>query len=213
MRWLPLIALLVAGQVQAKSLPPQDECNASREFAPTWTRFQAAVKARNTRELLLLIAADVKTDFGGEAGKPTFVKFWELNGPKPSPLWKNFDAMIALGCAFDTDSATIPFLAARTPSEADAYASNVAIGTNINLRSAPNLTANTITRLNWDIVTEIDPPAKLSAKTGNEWAHVRTSNALTGFVARRYLRSPIDYRAIFQKHGRQWEMTMLVDGD
>jgi hypothetical protein len=34
-----------------------------------------------------------------------------------------------------------------------------------------------------------------------------------GFVALQYIRSPVDYRAYFQKSGGRWRMTLFIAGD
>jgi hypothetical protein len=34
-----------------------------------------------------------------------------------------------------------------------------------------------------------------------------------GFVKAEFVRSPIDYRAIFEKKGRNWKLTAFVAGD
>jgi hypothetical protein len=45
------------------------------------------------------------------------------------------------------------------------------------------------------------------------WRAVRLPDGRAGFVDRRYLRSPIDYRAIFARIDGRWQMTLFLAGD
>ena len=45
------------------------------------------------------------------------------------------------------------------------------------------------------------------------WRAVRLPDGRAGFVDRRYLRSPIDYRAAFARIDGRWQMTLFLAGD
>ena len=45
------------------------------------------------------------------------------------------------------------------------------------------------------------------------WLKVETLGGKKGFVNAKFVRSPIDYRAIFEKKSRSWKMTAFVSGD
>jgi hypothetical protein len=42
---------------------------------------------------------------------------------------------------------------------------------------------------------------------------VRLGDGRTGFVAAGYVRSPVDYRAIFRRRGGQWQLLTFIAGD
>lgn len=46
-----------------------------------------------------------------------------------------------------------------------------------------------------------------------DWQKIQTHDQKTGYVATQYLRSPIDYRAGFDKGPDGWKMTFFVAGD
>jgi SH3-like domain-containing protein len=45
------------------------------------------------------------------------------------------------------------------------------------------------------------------------WLQVALADGQRGFVADRYLRSPIDYRVAFEKQDGNWRMTFFLAGD
>ncbi len=45
------------------------------------------------------------------------------------------------------------------------------------------------------------------------WLKVEILGGKKGFVNAKYVRSPIDYRAIFDKNNGKWKMTAFVAGD
>ena len=47
----------------------------------------------------------------------------------------------------------------------------------------------------------------------DEWVGVRLPGGAEGYVGRRYVRSSLDYRAMFAKSDGQWRMKFLVAGD
>jgi hypothetical protein len=52
-----------------------------------------------------------------------------------------------------------------------------------------------------------------SAPTPEEWQRVRTAGGRTGYVSARYLRSPIDHRALFEFRAGRWWLVAYVAGD
>ena len=48
--------------------------------------------------------------------------------------------------------------------------------------------------------------------TDDAWRAVKLESKV-GFIASRFVRSPIDYRAIFSEQGGAWRMVTFVAGD
>ena len=63
--------------------------------------------------------------------------------------------------------------------------------------------------LQWDILKRGDENPKAPAG----WISVQTLKGRSGWVQAAAIRSPIDYRAIFEKRGGKWQMTAFVSGD
>ena len=45
------------------------------------------------------------------------------------------------------------------------------------------------------------------------WYKIETLGGKKGFVSAEFVRSPIDYRACFEKKNGKWKMTAFVAGD
>ena len=76
-----------------------------------------------------------------------------------------------------------------------------------------------IDRLSYNIV-KIDEPSAIKRKTGTgesdweyEWHKVVTLGGKKGWVKAEFVRSPIDYRAGFEKKRGVWTMVFFLAGD
>lgn len=77
---------------------------------------------------------------------------------------------------------------------------------NVPLYDAPSLEASVLKRLSFEILVLQD--------SEQEWQAVKTSEGLAGFIQKRFLRSPIDYRACFNPDdGGAYKMTLFIAGD
>jgi hypothetical protein len=83
-----------------------------------------------------------------------------------------------------------------------------AVGSGIRIRSAPNATAPVVGALDFAIV-ELAEPAAADSK----WVRIKMPPDRTGFVDRRLLRSPIDYRINFAKLEGRWQVMYFLAGD
>ncbi len=75
------------------------------------------------------------------------------------------------------------------------------------MRGRPFLGAPIIAALSYDVV----PMA--NERGSNGWEAIRLPDGRTGYIATRYVRRPIDYRAIFIKRSGRWLLKALVAGD
>ncbi len=88
-------------------------------------------------------------------------------------------------------------------------------GNNVNLRAKPDLSGEVVSQLSYNVV-KVDYENSIG-KNGEEqtysWLKVETLGGKKGFVSAEFVRSPIDYRAIFTKEKGKWKMTAFVAGD
>ena len=70
-------------------------------------------------------------------------------------------------------------------------------------------------RLSYNVVkVEDDPVGEVGEERKKpEWRKVRTLGGLSGFVKTEFVRSPIDYRAGFEKKRGVWKMVAFIAGD
>jgi hypothetical protein len=77
----------------------------------------------------------------------------------------------------------------------------------VRLRSAAALDAPIIGVVSHSIVRMIEPAQ------GKLWARVQLGDGRTGYMWHAYVRSPVDYRALFNLVDGRWKMTAFVAGD
>lgn len=209
--WITVFALTLIGSSFARSaeqLPPVDEARLQPDFFTFRARLLAALARRDAPALLAIVDRDIKNSFGGNDGIAEFEKAWELDQPD-SRLWETLTTVLALGGTFNADGwFTAPYVFSTWPDNVDGFEHVAILGNGVRVRAEPNLTSDTIDSLSFAIV-----PLGGSIGITEEWIAVRLPNGREGYVARPFVRSSLDYRAIFAKTSGQWRMKILIAGD
>lgn len=221
MRPLVLLLLVAAAPAFAQlgSVVPVDEAAQDPSFITFRAQLLEAVQARDTAFVLAHLAPNATLSFGGDSGAEGFRRLW-LRGDRPAgqSLWAVLTRTVALGSTYDPDPdyttaeavATVPYVfdAPDWPVEADAFEYAAVVGEKVRVRSAPSLEAETIASLTYTAVR-----APWSTDVPEGWRKVGLEDGRTGYVAARFLRSPIDHRIRFEKRGGRWTIAAFVAGD
>lgn len=202
-----------AARAQVAELRPVDEAAREAGFFTFRAHLQAAVARHDTAAVLAVVDPGVRNTFGDDEGIRSFRELWRPGDPG-SALWQELGLVLALGGSFDGDSTFVaPYVFSRWPGHLDAFSHVAIIGNGVLVRAAPDPAAAPIGRLGFAIVPRADPPAALTADAARQWTPVRLRDGRVGYVAARYARSPVDYRAIFRRGDRGWRLVTLVAGD
>jgi hypothetical protein len=183
----------------AVQLAPRDDAPLRPDFLRFRADLQRTVAARNTDALLNIVHPNIRVAFDG-AGGPEAFREYHVNNPEED-FWREFGQILALGGRFRTPAAfDAPYVFSDWPEEFDAFECLAVIGTSVRLRARPGLNGRVLGALSFGIVQLLpDQPSD------PEWRHVRSADGRTGYMASRYLRSPIDHRALFEFiEGRWW---------
>ena len=106
-----------------------------------------------------------------------------------------------------------PYTYSNFPDQFDAFEYGAIIGDGVNVRRGPGTGHPIIKTLSFDIIRVNDwTPTKTRGDKGG-WISVALIDGQKGYVASEYIRSPVDYRAIFNKENGRWIMTAFVAGD
>ncbi|MGD9715048.1 MAG: SH3 domain-containing protein [Thermomicrobiales bacterium] len=156
-----------------------------------------------------MLHPNVKVSFGGESGPEDFEAHWKLDDSS-SEFWDAMAELLALGGSVTPKCMgfVAPYVFSEWPEEYDAFEHGVIVGSQVRLRSAPSLDGLIIGALSFDIVQWVPDDKEVPG-----WVGVETLDGKRGYVADRYVRSPITYRAIFTKTEGRWYLTALVAGD
>lgn len=210
-----LLGILANVSAQERFVRPVDEGEKDKSFNTFRAKLIEAVKKHDKKYLLGVLDPNIKVSFGGDGGIADFKKFWKIDSPK-SKLWDELlTALSNGGVFFDKNTFTAPYSFEAFPDDLDAFEHQVIFGNNVNLRAKPDVSAEVITQLSYNVV-KVD--FKNSVGKNNEeqsyaWLKVETLGGKKGFVSAEFVRSPIAYRAIFTKEKGKWKMTAFVAGD
>ena len=200
---------------------PVDEGVKDASFNAFREEFIAAVKRRDVKFLLDVFDRDVKASFGGDSGIANFKEFWKLDQPNSSELWNELLEVLTNGGAFVKDGENknkqfcAPYIFTAFPADLDAFEYQMIFGNNVNLRVRPDLKAESIAKLSYNVVrVDYDDSVRNPKKDGDyTWLKIETLGGKKGFVSADYVRSPINYRGCFEKRNGKWKMTLFLAGD
>jgi hypothetical protein len=212
---LGAIALVLAGAfwpttaLAQTTFLPVDEAVRQPDFFSFRSRLLVAIARRDTVALYAAIDPRIKTGFGGDDGIAAFKRQWRP-GERASRIWPELAAILSLGGQFrGVDQFVAPYVYSAWPEKLDAFTHVAVISSRVNVRSAPRASAPLMGMLTFSIVA-LDPKTDTP---GGPWRAVRMPNGRTGYVSAEFVRSPVGYRAFFQRSGRGWRMALLVSGD
>lgn len=200
---------------QERYVLPVDEGKKVASFATFRQKLIEAVKIHDEKFILSILDRNIANSFGGGGGIEEFKETWKINNPK-SEFWNEMQAVVSNGGVFSNKyTFAAPYSFEKFPQDLDAFEHQVIFGSNINLRSKPESSSKLIAQLSYNVV-KVDYEKSVKDKTDEEkylWLRVETLGGKKGFVSAKYVRSPIDYRAIFERKNGRWKMTAFIAGD
>ncbi len=199
-------------------LPPVDESPQDPSFALFRENLLAAIQRKDLPFIKNILDAEIQFSFGGgyEGLSPRsgFLKFFELDqNPEKSPFWQEFQTALTLGCTQEPPSGfDCPYVFSRWPDRFDPFDYKVVIQKDAPLRKKPDPQSKVLRKTDYEILYT---PLKggESDETETEWAVIHLSRKKRGYILKRQLRSPIDYRALFEKKAGRWQLTAFIAGD
>jgi hypothetical protein len=209
----PVLCLIFAAAslVSAQKLPPVDEAAADPSFLEFKNRLLAALQRKDVTTLVSVLDPEVRvggsspTGGSAEAGVEAFRRKWQLDKPAQSRIWDELGTALRLGVTRDEVEFIAPYVFTRFPHTLDAYTHAAVVSPNAELRKAPALAAPKLGLLQHDVVQTLGPPK-------NGWVEVRTEDRRSGWLQERDIRSPLDYRAFFERKQGRWKLTAFVNG-
>ena len=208
-----LVALLVGVTLAQPGSPrrllPVDEAASRPDFFTFRAQLLTAIARHDAGSLMAVVHPDIKCDFGGGEGKAYFEEHWKPS-TSDSRIWVELAAVLALGGTFSADGTFVaPYVFSRWPQSVDAFEHVAVVGEGVRIRTAPRTDAEPARVSNFEILALARP----SAPIPEEWTAVTLPAARTGYVAARFVRSPIGYRASFSKLNGRWQMLLFIAGD
>jgi hypothetical protein len=195
---------------------PVDEAKKDASFFSFREKLIQAVKNKDRKFLLSILDRDVKGSFGGDSGIEDFKSLWKIDSPQ-TQLWKELLAVLTNGGKFEKPGREFcgPYSFTHFPEDLDAFEYQMIFGNNVNLRAQPDQAAKVLGQLSYNVV-KVDYQNSVQDKNNEDiytWLKIETLGGRKGFVSAQFVRSPIDYRACFEKIKGKWLMTFFLAGD
>lgn len=204
---------LIGGGVQ---VPPFDDARSDPSFVAFRERLQQVVRARDAAALESMLDPRIRVSFGESNGIAAFRKQWRPTDPD-SPLWPTLDRILSLGGSFQPtpngQRFAAPYVYSTWPESIDAFEYLATICHGAVARSAPAVDSKPLGKLEWQAL-KIGPedPMRKGIRDGG-WRQVILPDGRTAWLESACARSPMDYRAAFEKGEAGWRMVFLVAGD
>lgn len=207
--------LLLCSQIVFAAAPvkflPVDEASKQADFLAFRQQLSAAVARHDVKAVLTIVEPSIQNGFGDDNGLANFKKIWKLNqaNTKNSPLWKELGTVLALGGKF-TDRTTFnaPYISAAWPEQFDGFEYIAVVGKDVRLREKASTNSKVIATVSYVIL-----PLAPEGQWKEQWTKVKAPNGKPAYIASAYIRSPVGYRAFFEKKKGKWKMTSFLAGD
>jgi hypothetical protein len=198
----------IASPAPHRELRPIDEAVKRADFFTFRAQLQMAVARRDVDAVLAVVLPTIRTSFGPDNGFEAFKQMWRPNEPS-SDLWHELGAVLALGGSFEgSNSFVAPYVFSKWPQDVDSFEYGAVIGDNVAVRVKPAETAALLSRVSFAILRRLN-----ESDVPEGWSEVALNDGRKGFIASRYFRSPVDYRAHFVFSDGRWRMAIFIAGD
>lgn len=211
----------VAAIAQERYVKPVDEASQDASFLAFRTKLIAAAERKDLKYVKSIMDPKIHLSYGGHVGINTFKDLWK----NEAEFWEEFLLVIKNGGRFAGEGKNkknffvAPYLFIDMPEDLDHFEYFAVFGNNVNLRERPDTNAPVITQLSYNIV-KADESVATKRKTGPakhdwkyDWHKIETLGGQKGWMKAEYVRSPVDYRAGFEKKRGRWIMTYFIAGD
>jgi hypothetical protein len=200
----PPAATSTAPAVNGPKLMPVDDAPQDPALVAYRNQLLEAVRRRDAAAVVALVDPKIRTSFGDGGGADELRKTLEKEG-----VLDDLELVLSRGGTFQGEgearSFWAPYVYSAWPDAHDAFQSLAVIEDNVPLRETRDASSPVVATLAYDIVTLV--------MSENEVRQVKTADGKVGWVDARYVRSPVGYRAGFNKVQGQWRMNAFVAGD
>lgn len=201
---------------QERFVKPVDEAEKDASFFIFRAKLIEAVKKRDAKYVLSVTDRQIKNSFGGNDGIAEFKKYWKINSPN-SEFWTEFTPVINNGGSFVKETGNKLFFAPYTfnsfPTDLDAFDYSAIFGSSVNVRAKADENSPVVANFSYNVVKIIKTVGAPKNPEKTLWYEVQSLSGKRGFVKAEFVRSPIAYRAGFEKKAGKWTMTFFVAGD
>jgi hypothetical protein len=193
------------------TLFPVDEADEDPSLLQFRQKLLQAIDRRDWSFLASILSPTIAVGFGDKPNTAQeFMRHWSQDG-QDSSVWYELGKVMKMGGAFvdfnGRHQFIAPYVSSSWPKNMDCFSYAAVIAPSVRLHIGPGLGTKPIGVLSYDLV-------KIQAWTvDRKWVKVSTEKGLSGYISSDSVRSPINYRAAFERIGDRWVMVSFVSGD
>jgi hypothetical protein len=198
-------------------LIPIDESYKKPDLQKRIKQIKNAVDEKNVDNLLNYISDEIRVTFDHIENQPDFKAFWKLSEQSDdSDIWQTLDDVLNLsGTFYQENQFFIPYTFSHFPAEYNPFEFGVITKESTIMKAEPNESSIEIGELTYEIVRII--PQKNSTITKNQekvnaWMKIKRQNEEVGYVLKRYISRPTDYRLGLREEDGEWKIHLLLHG-
>jgi hypothetical protein len=214
---IAVLFAVIAVPAQERFAKPVDEAGKDPSFLAFRTKLIAAAERKDLKYVIGVMDPKIELSFGGHSGIKGFHELWT----NKDEFWSEFLPVLKNGGQFApaTEASGKMFVAPYSFSnwpDLDAFDHHMIFGSSVNLREKPAMDAKVLHGLSYNIVKIIGAQPERTEEQLDiqaDWYKIETLGGKKGWVKAEFVRSPIGYRAGFEKKNGQWKMTFFIAGD
>ncbi len=200
------------GFAKPRTLAPVDQSANDPQLVELIAVLVKACDEKDFKPFEAAISPDAIAGFDGSEGVAGFKAAYGIDDPNTT-FYADFKAAVTLGGAYlDETTYGAPYVYAAWPEDIDSFEFTAAIGEKTQLYAKPSEDSRVLADVTHQLLQVIEEAPDASGAAPDGWIHV-TANERHGYVKRSETRSPLDYRAVFQKTANRWWLGAFVAGD
>lgn len=195
-------------------LKPWDEAAQDPSFVSFRKSLEAIVEHKDLKGLHASLAKDVLNNFGGGKGVDAFNSAWKPHD-EHSAVWPALAGVLKLGGYFDSKTVfSAPYVYAAWPDDLDNFNFVAVTSADAVIRKAADPKSAVVRKLDYDVLEVIQSESMPQHEAGpDNWEEVKDRKGNRGFILVRDVRSPLDFRATFEKRNGKWVIASFVSGE
>jgi hypothetical protein len=180
--------------------PPRDEAVQDPDLVAFRASLLQSIARRDASALLKAASPEIRTSFGDDDGLAGFER--DLRSRR-GQLWTELGTVLKLGGAFEVPEMFVAPFSWGCGGLGDV----VVMGRQVRVRSRGDIAAPVMALVSFAILQRGD------AQAPRGWEPVRLPDGRNGFIAERFVRSAVGYRAYFTKADGRWRLAAFIAGN
>lgn len=176
-------------------------------------RLDKAIEEKDQRFILSIVHPDCEVSYGGFRGVEDFKEYWFAPVSPGRDFFEELRRALDMGGIWTEPSTAyaVPYTAMAPGEDEHGVRLGVLIAPEVNVRACPGLKGRLLDTLGYELVGLCNIKVPI-AVDGLDWACVLLPEGGRGYVATKFLASPLGPRFLFRKVAGNWMLVSTIAG-